>query len=194
MVDICQETNIELFELILRAAQLLKKLLIGRNDFEVFFVFEETSRYFGVSLKLSDILLDGVLYACVLVGRVHVCLGKNGKAFVLRKHHEWDSESSSVSCDLEDIICIFELLLHHLYSLAGDYCTSILESRDFVQFQKCHLETHSSDLILQMAQTFLTGFVLPPPFFETQLIYHRSNYVLNVGLESLHNNVLTFSL
>lgn len=68
MIDISQKANIELFELVLRATQFLKKFLIGCNDLEVFFVFEETSRYFGVPLKLSDILLDGVLYACVLVG------------------------------------------------------------------------------------------------------------------------------
>lgn len=194
MIDICQEADIELFELVLRTAQLLEELLIGRDDLEIFFVFEETSRYFGVTLKLSNILLDGVLYACVLVRRVHICLSKDRKAFVLRKHHQRNSKSASVSRDLENVICIFELLLDHLHSLAGDYRASILESRDFVQLQKSHLKTDSSDLILQMAQIFLAGLVLSPPFFETQLIDNRPNYILNVGLESLHDNVLTFSL
>lgn len=63
---------------------------------------------------------------------MHISLSENGKAFVLRKHHERDSKPASVSCDLQDVVCIFELLLHHLHALARDYRASILESRDLV--------------------------------------------------------------
>ena len=104
--------------------------MVGCDDLEVFFVFEEASRYFGVPLKLSDVLLDGILYTCVLVGGVYIGLGEDGKAFVLREHHERDSKPASVPRDLKDVIGIFELLLHHLHSLAGDYRAPILESGD----------------------------------------------------------------
>ena len=43
MIDICQEADIKFFEFIFGATELLEELLIGRNNFEVFFVFEETS-------------------------------------------------------------------------------------------------------------------------------------------------------
>lgn len=68
VIDFSQEASIELFELVLRAAQLLKELLIGCNDLEILLVLKETSRYFGVPLELCDILLDGILNASVLVG------------------------------------------------------------------------------------------------------------------------------
>ena len=43
-----------------------------------------------------------------------------------------------------------------------------------------------------MAQILLDGFVLPPPFFEAQLIDYSADNVLDVCLKSLHDNVLTF--
>lgn len=94
---------------------------------------------------------------------------------------------------MKDVVCIFELLLHHLHSLARDYRASILKSRDLVQLQESHLKTHSSNLILQMAKAFFDRFVLPSLFFEAQLIDYCSNDILNIGLKSLHYNMLSFS-
>jgi hypothetical protein len=117
MIDVSQKANIKLFELILRSTELLKEFLIGCNDLEIFFIFEEASRDFCISLELIDVLLDRVKIR-ILGRRVNICFRENSKTFVLGKHHKWNSKTTFVACDLKDVVSVFELLLDHFHSLA----------------------------------------------------------------------------
>jgi hypothetical protein len=95
---------------------------------------------------------------------------------------------------LKNIVGIFELLLDLLYLLTRNDGTPILEGGDLVEFQEGHLNAHSPDFITQTAQTFIDRLIVPPLFFETQLIDNSFDYLLYVYLKSIDNYIFTLTL